>query len=148
MVLTSLEVIFQENLFMETFKDKKPEDIIECWVVSFNNGDLKAILDLYNNESVLMPTFLPDILTNKNQIKNYFERVIKSNVGVELDHTKIIIKEISKNNYVITGPYIFINKKDKNIKHHSRFTFLVDMLSSSPIRHHHSSKEVSKSESI
>ena len=133
---------------METFKDKKPEDIIECWTASFNNGDLKAILDLYNNESVLMPTFLPDILTNKIQIKSYFERVIKSNVGVELDHTKIIIKEISKNNYVLTGPYTFINKKDKNIKHLSRFTFLVDMLSSSPIRHHHSSKEVSKSESI
>ena len=66
MVLTSLEVIFQENLFMETFQDKKPEDIIECWVVSFNNGDLKAILDLYNNESVLTVSYthltLPTIL--------------------------------------------------------------------------------------
>ena len=80
MVLTSLEVIFQENLFMETFKDKKPEDIIECWAISFNNGDLKAILDLYNNESVLMPTFLPDILTNKIQIKKAVEKVFSVTV--------------------------------------------------------------------
>ena len=139
---------FKKNLLMETFKDKKPEDIIQCWLASFNNGDLKAILDLYNNESILMPTFLPDILTNKSQIKNYFERAIKSNVEVELDHTKIIIKEISKNKYVLTGPYIFINKRDRNTKHHSRFTFLLDMQSNSPIKHHHSSKVVSKSESI
>lgn len=133
---------------METYQDKKPEDIIKLWVGSFNSGNLKAIMDLYNNESILMPTFLPDILTSKDQISVYFEKVIANQVRVEIDHTQMLIKEISKSNYALTGSYIFTNKKDKNIKHQSRFTFLIDMLSSYPIKHHHSSKVVSKSESI
>ena len=133
---------------METYQDKKPEDIIKLWVEYFNSGNLKAIMDLYNNESILMPTFLPDILTSKDQISVYFEKVIANQVRVEIDHTQMLIKEISKSNYVLTGSYIFTNKKDKNIKHQSRFTFLIDMLSSYPIKHHHSSKVVSKSESI
>ena len=133
---------------METYQDKKPEDIIKLWVEYFNSGNLKAIMDLYNNESILMPTFLPDILTSKDQISVYFEKVIANQVRVEIDHTQMLIKEISKSNYALTGSYIFTNKKDKNIKHQSRFTFLIDMLSSYPIMHHHSSKVVSKSESI
>ena len=133
---------------METYQDKKPEDIIKLWVENFNSGNLKAIMDLYNNESILMPTFLPDILTSKDQISVYFEKVIANQVRVEIDHTQMLIKEISKSNYALTGSYIFTNKKDKNIKHQSRFTFLIDMLSSYPIKHHHSSKVVSRSESI
>ena len=133
---------------METYQDKKPEDIIKLWVECFNSGNLKAIMDLYNNESILMPTFLPDILTSKDQISAYFEKVIANQVRVEIDHTQMLIKEISKSNYALTGSYVFTNKKDKNIKHQSRFTFLIDMLSSYPIKHHHSSKVVSKSESI
>ena len=127
-------------MFMDTSQAKKPEDIIEYWAESFNSGNLKAILDLYDDESVLLPTFLPGILSTKVQIKNYFERAIKATVGVEIDRSQTIVKKISKNNYALSGSYVFVINKEDNIKHNSRFTFLVDMLSQSPIKHHHSSR--------
>jgi len=125
---------------MNTFKAKKPEDIIEHWAESFNSGNLKAILDLYSDESVLLPTFLPGILSTKDQIRNYFERAIKGKVAVEIDRAQTIVKEISKNNFALSGSYVFIIDKDENIKHASRFTFLVNMESQTPIKHHHSSR--------
>ena len=125
---------------MDTTQAKKPEDIIEYWAKSFNSGDLKEILDLYNDDSVLLPTFLPGILSSKAQIRNYFERAIKATVGVEIDHSQTIVKEISKNNYALSGSYVFIINQEEGIKYNSRFTFLVDMLSHSPIKHHHSSR--------
>ena len=125
---------------MDTFKAKKPEDIIEHWAESFNSGNLKAILDLYSDESVLLPTFLPGILSTKAQIRNYFERAIKGKVAVEIDHAQTIVKEISKNNFTLSGSYVFIINRDENIKHNSRFTFLVNMESQAPIKHHHSSR--------
>ena len=125
---------------MKTSQSKSPENIIESWADFFNSGNVQEILNLYHNNSVLLPTFLPGILSTKDQIKDYFVRAIQSNVRVEIDQNQTLVREISKNNYVLSGSYVFIINKENDIKYNSRFTFLVNMESKSPIKHHHSSR--------
>ena len=123
-----------------------PEDlnqpllIIDQWASFFNNGDLDGIMNLYHDNSTLLPTFLPNLLSTPEQIENYFVRTIEGQASVEIDDSQTIIKKLSDNMYLMTGVYIFCLKKKSNTKYLSWFTFLIDLSVDSPIRHHHSSR--------
>ena len=123
-----------------------PEDlnqpllIIDQWASFFNNGDLDGIMNLYHDNSTLLPTFLPNLLSTPKQIEEYFVRTIDGQASVEIDDSQTIIKKLSDNMYLMTGVYIFCLKKKSNTKYLSWFTFLIDLSVDSPIRHHHSSR--------
>ena len=123
-----------------------PEDlnqpllIIDQWASFFNNGDLDGIMNLYHDNSTVLPTFLPNLLSTPKQIEDYFFRTIEGQASVEIDDSQTIIKKLSENMYLMTGVYIFCLKKKSNTKYLSWFTFLIDLSVDSPIRHHHSSR--------
>ena len=123
-----------------------PEDlnqpllIIDQWASFFNNGDLDGIMNLYHDNSTVLPTFLPNLLSTPEQIEDYFVRTIEGQASVEIDDSQTIIKKLSENMYLMTGVYIFCLKKKSNTKYLSWFTFLIDLSVDSPIRHHHSSR--------
>ena len=68
-----------------------PEDlnqpllIIDQWASFFNNGDLDGIMNLYHDNSTLLPTFLPNLLSTPEQIENYFVRTLEGQASVEID---------------------------------------------------------------
>ena len=123
-----------------------PEDlnqpllIIDQWASFFNNGDLDGIMNLYHDNSTVLPTFLPNLLSTPKQIEDYFFRTIEGQASVEIDDSQTIKRKLSENMYLITGSYIFCLKKESNTKYLSWFTFLIDLSVDSPIRHHHSSR--------
>ena len=123
-----------------------PEDlnqpllIIDQWASFFNNGDLDGIMNLYHDNSTVLPTFLPNLLSTPEQIEDYFVRTIEGQASVEIDDSQTIKRKLSENMYLITGSYIFCLKKESNTKYLSWFTFLIDLSVDSPIRHHHSSR--------
>ena len=125
---------------MKNSRDQSPEIIINHWAEHFNNGNLESLLDMYHEDATLLPTFLPNLLSNPEQIKDYFVRILESQVSVEIDDSKTINKKLSENMYLMTGRYTFCLKTKDNIKYLSWFTFLIDLSVDSPIRHHHSSK--------
>ena len=118
----------------------QPLLIIDQWASFFNNGDLDGIMNLYHDNSTLLPTFLPNLLSTPKQIEDYFVRTIDSQASVEIDDSQTIKRKLSENMYLITGSYIFCLKKESNTKYLSWFTFLIDLSVDSPIRHHHSSR--------
>ena len=120
--------------------NQQPLLIIDQWASFFNNGDLDGIMNLYHDNSTLLPTFLPNLLSTPEQIENYFVRTIEGQASVEIDDSQTIIKKLSDNMYLMTGVYIFCLKKKSNTKYLSWFTFLIDLSVDSPIRHHHSSR--------
>ena len=123
-----------------------PEDlnqpllIIDQWASFFNNGDLDGIINLYHDNSTLLPTFLPNLLSTPKQIEEYFVRTIDGQASVEIDDSQTIKRKLSENMYLMTGAYVFCLKKKSNTKYLSWFTFLIDLSVDSPIRHHHSSR--------
>jgi len=61
----------------------------------------------------------------------------------DLKQLEAIAKKLAKQSsfsdiYLLNGNYIFKLKRKKNI--HARFTFLINLLSDNPIKHHHSSR--------
>ena len=95
---------------------------------------------MYHEEATLLPTFLPNLLSNPEQIEDYFVKTVESQASVEIDDSKTINKKLSENMYLMTGRYTFCLKTKDNIKYLSWFTFLIDLSVDSPIRHHHSSR--------
>ena len=125
---------------MKNSRDQSPETIVDHWAEHFNNGNLKCILDMYHEDATLLPTFLPNLLSNPEQIEDYFVRIVESQASVEIDDSKTINKKLSENMYLMTGRYTFCLKTKDNTKYLSWFTFLIDLSVDSPIRHHHSSR--------
>ena len=125
---------------MKNSRDQSPETIVDHWAEHFNNGNLECILEMYHKDTTLLPTFLPNLLSNPEQIKDYFVRTVEHQASVEIDDNQTINKKLSENMYLMTGRYTFCLKKKSSTKYLSWFTFLIDLSVDSPIRHHHSSR--------
>ena len=117
-----------------------PENVIEKWADYFNAGDLEGITSLYHRDSTLLPTFLPKLLSSKEQISGYFIAAIEGKASIEVNVSQSIKKVISENIYLMTGSYIFCLPGKGEEKYESWFSFLIDLSVDSPIRHHHSSR--------
>ena len=125
---------------MKNSRDQSPEIIIDHWAEYFNNGNLERLLDMYQEEATLLPTFSPNLLSNLEQIEEYFIRTIEHQASVEIDDSQTIKRKLSENMYLMTGAYVFCLKNKSNTKYLSWFTFLIDLSVDSPIMHHHSSR--------
>jgi hypothetical protein len=117
-----------------------PENVIEKWADYFNAGDLEGITSLYHRDSTLLPTFLPKLLSSKEQISGYFIAAIEGKASIEVNVSQSIKKVISEDIYLMTGSYIFCLPSNGKEKYESWFSFLIDLSVDSPIRHHHSSR--------
>ena len=125
---------------MKKSRDPSPETIIDLWAQHFNSGNLERLLDMYHEEATLLPTFSSNLLSNLEQIEEYFVRTIEHQASVEIDDSQTIKRKLSENMYLMTGAYIFCLNKKGNTKYLSWFTFLIDLSVDSPIMHHHSSR--------
>ena len=117
-----------------------PEKVIEQWTKYFNSSDIEGILNLYNDNATLLPTFLPKLLNSHSGIRGYFDVAFKGDASVEIDIKDAITKELSDNVFLITGSYVFCLGSKAGQKYLSWYSFLIDLSEDSPIKHHHSSR--------
>ena len=117
----------------------KPFEILNSWQQHLNEGNISSILKLYDISCVLIPTFSSEFLTDHEQIKEYFVKVIEVQKGkVEFQPNSISEQLVGKNMYLLSGKYFFHLMEKEKIP--ARFSFLVNLLSENPILHHHSSR--------
>jgi hypothetical protein len=119
-----------------------PEDIIERWMEYVNKLEVENVVELYDDESLLMPTFSPHRISKPKQINEYFRQLsTRKNMRVELHSGSLMKTEIGENKYIMTGIYSFhFVVDDVGLTFPSRFTFILDVLREKPIIHHHSSQ--------
>ena len=117
----------------------KPFEILNSWQQHLNEKNLSGVLKLYDISCILIPTFSSEILTDHEQIKEYFIQVIEIQKGkVEFQPNSISEQQVGEYMYLLNGKYYFhLMEKEKIL---ARFSFLVDLLSENPIIHHHSSQ--------
>ena len=114
------------------------KEILNSWSENFNKANLSGILNLYDPSSILIPTFSPEILSCRREIKEYFTKLIEGkNSSVEIQLDSIFEQEITESIFLMSGNYVF--KLEKNKKIQARFSFIVNTTSANPIKHHHSS---------
>ena len=120
----------------------KSFEILNSWQQHLNEGNISGILKLYDMSCVLIPTFSSEILTDQQQIKEYFVKVIEvQNAKVKFLPNSISEKQVGENMYILSGKYFF-HLIEKN-KIPARFSFLINLSSKNPILHHHSSRSIS-----
>ena len=120
----------------------KPFEILKSWQQHLNEKNLSGILKLYDINCVLIPTFSSEILTDHEQIKEYFVKVIEvQKVRVEFQSNSIFEQQVGENMYLLSGKYFFHLMEKEKIP--ARFSILVNLLSGNPILHHHSSRSIS-----
>ena len=120
----------------------KPLEILNSWQQHLNEENLSGVLKLYDISCVLIPTFSSEILTDHEQIKEYFVKVIEVQKGkVEFQPNSISEHQVGENTYLLSGKYFFHLMEKEKIP--ARFSFLVNLLSRNPILLHHSSRSIS-----
>ncbi|MCP4482904.1 MAG: hypothetical protein GY817_09280 [bacterium] len=119
----------------------KPEEILNKWADSINNGKIDLTLGLYSKNASLLPTFSEKAYLGVDIIKEYFDKLsLNKSVQVNFIKDSIVIEKLADNIFSTGGFYDWVidsGKKFSNIK--ARFTFVLDLNSSTPIIHHHSS---------
>ena len=119
----------------------KPFEILNSWQQHLNEKNLSGVLKLYDISCVLIPTFSSEILTDREQIKEYFFNVIEVLKGkVEFQPNIISEQQVGENIYLLSGKYIFHLMEKEKIP--ARLSFLINPMSENPIIHHHSSRVI------
>ena len=119
----------------------KSFEILNSWQQHLNEKNVSGVLKLYDISCVLIPTFSSEILTDHEQIKEYFVKVIEVKKGkVEFQPNSISEQKIGDNMYLLSGKYFFQLMDKEKIP--ARFSFLVNLSIDNPIMHHHSSQSI------
>jgi hypothetical protein len=121
---------------------KKPEDILNTWIITVNSGDIKNLLSLYNENAALIPTFSNKILDTPQKICEYFEKLgSREKLSVSLHEKTIHKQKISDSIYTLSGVYLWQFVSDEELLgFEARFSYVFDVTLASPIIHHHSSQ--------
>ena len=119
-----------------------PEKILDRWIEYVNKREVESVVNLYEEKSMLLPTFSPHCMSKPEQIKEYFMQLsARKDIRVELHEETIKKTKIDEHTYIMTGIYSFhFVVDDANLTFPSRFTFVLDVSSEKPIIHHHSSQ--------
>lgn len=112
--------------------------ILNKWIESINENNLDAILSLYSESAILVPTLSKIIRKNKLEIKDYFIHFLE-NKGLKAEVKEVHIQSLYNDTIKInSGNYLFsyYNEKNEFQELTARFSFVIK---DNIILEHHSS---------
>lgn len=121
---------------------KKAKDILEQWMKAVNDGNVKTLLNLYDNNAVLIPTFSNRLLNTPEKLKDYFEKLgNREDLSIALHEKTLITQELGNQIFSLSGIYNWRFAVDGELLNfEARFSYLIDLSKPNPILHHHSSQ--------
>lgn len=120
----------------------KPSDILNQWMKAVNQGDIDALISLYDTTAILIPTFSNRILDTPKKLRDYFEKLVsREDLSIALHENTVNIRTINDKLHALNGIYNWRFKVDGEILNfEARFSYVMDTTSQNPIIHHHSSQ--------
>jgi len=118
------------------------KDFPAFWAQMINDGRVEETINLYDDGSVLMPTFSPHTVKTRADLTDYFTQLAsREALEVSLHEKTVECVQAGETSYVLSGIYSFKFEVDETLlTFPSRFTFLIDLSLEKPIKHHHSSQ--------
>lgn len=119
-----------------------PEELLKTWTQYVNNGELEALLALYREDAVLIPTFSNRILDKPEKIRAYFEKLTShEELSVVVHEKTVATHKITDGVYSLSGIYCWRLAVDEELlSFEARFSFLLDLSNPAPIIQQHSSQ--------
>lgn len=120
---------------------KKPEDILKEWMQAVNNGDVEALIALYDADAVLIPTFSNRLLSKPESIRDYLKNFAAAELSIALHEKTLITHFVSNTVHAMHGIYCWRFAIDGELlSFEARFSYVIDLGRPRPILHHHSSQ--------
>lgn len=121
---------------------KRPEQILKEWMQSINSGNLEALLALYDENAVLIPTFSNRLLSRPEALREYFAKICsREELSIALHEKTLNIKLIAGNVHAMHGIYCWrFAIEDELLSFEARFSYVLDLDRPRPIVQHHSSQ--------
>jgi hypothetical protein len=121
---------------------KKPDQILKEWMQAINDGDAEALLALYDVKAVLIPTFSNRLLSKRESIREYFEKLAsREDLSIALHEKTLSIQPIKDDVYAMHGIYCWRFAIDGELlSFEARFSYVLDLALPNPIIQHHSSQ--------
>ena len=119
-----------------------PRNFLDEGIQLVNNGDIESLLNLYDNEAILIPTFSNGILNTPEKLRGYFEELgSREELSVSVNEKYLVVQELQNQIFALGGIYDWrFNVEGEVQNFEARFSYLVDLSKPSPILHHHSSQ--------
>ncbi len=119
-----------------------PRNFLDEWIQLVNNGDIESLLNLYDNEAILIPTFSNGILNTPEKLRGYFEELgSREELSVSVNEKYLVVQELQNQIFALGGIYDWRFNVEGDVQNfEARFSYLIDLSKSSPILHHHSSQ--------
>ena len=121
---------------------KKPEQILTDWMRGSNNGDLEALIALYDEHAVLIPTFSNRLLSTPQARRDYFARLAaREDLSIALHEKTLLNQDLGDGLFALHGIYCWRFAVDGELlSFEARFSYILDLAREKPIVHHHSSQ--------
>ena len=121
---------------------KTPELVLKEWMQAVNAGDLEALLALYDEKAVLIPTFSNRLLSKPESLRDYFSKLCaRDDLSIALHEKTLNIQCISNDIHASHGIYCWRFAIDEELlSFEARFSYVFDLARPRPILHHHSSQ--------
>lgn len=121
---------------------RTPKDILMEWMDAVNHGDIETLLSLYDENAVLIPTFSNKLPNTPDKLREYFEKLgSREGLSIALHEKTLHVQLIKDDIYALSGIYNWrFDVEGEMLNFEARFSYVLDVSSSRPILHHHSSQ--------
>ncbi|MBU2884364.1 DUF4440 domain-containing protein [Gilvimarinus agarilyticus] len=119
-----------------------PRLILEQWMQAVNSADVAALLQLYDTDAVLIPTFSNRVRNTPEKLRDYFEQLAKRpELSIALHEKTLTTQDLSNQIFALGGIYNWRFAVDGEVLNfEARFSYVLNLNKPSPILHHHSSQ--------
>ena len=124
LIMESL-ILLNANKFKLKKGLTKMEKLIKLWTKEVNGLKIENILDLYEDNAKLFPTFSPKIIKNKQEIRGYFEKLATyKNLFCEVH--EVYQDHLEGNHWKESGLYTFswVEQNGEKVAYKARFIFV------------------------
>jgi len=121
---------------------KNALEVLKEWMDGVNTANIEKLVNLYDEEAIMIPTFSNRILNNQEKIRDYFEKVgAKKDLSITLHDKTVHTQELGDQLFCISGIYKWCFSIDEEpLTFEARFSYVFDLKRSRPIINHHSSQ--------
>ena len=119
----------------------EPQNVLETWVQLLNTGDIEGLLNLYDCDAILIPTFSDSIFNTSIKLREYFKALgSREGLCVSVQKKTLIIQNLKNDIFSLSGIYSWSFNIDGELNSFdARFSYLIDVSKANPILQHHSS---------
>ena len=96
---------------------KEAKQIFNDWIEYVNNSDVESLLNLYDRNAILIPTFSNNILNTPNKLREYFENLgTRDNLSITEDKENLIIQELENRIFKILKRNVLITISEVEVE--------------------------------